>query len=363
MPWHKSMRDERQSGSRPTVLDVVMISSVPSRCCVRHLVLLLRRVEPARQPQSPSRARGALGLPVELGPDAQLAQDPVGVVQRVGASSTARASGAVASYATAGRSRTSSPPRRELERPPAAADLTGPFAPRKARTAWALASVGMRAIAASSRSAIGGVIPRTPAMPPAAATSARRAAAPSSVSSPSQPSAEHRAEHGASLLLHAHGRRQHHGVAQRAAEPRPRARERARRRPRRRTPRGRSSSRSAARAIPSASAAGPGPSRPRARSARRVSSAIRDSANSTPLARTRVPARASSTQCAISSPPSISCSVPRPRLGVDRRRSHATPPTTGSAPWRPRGLGRGERAHHVTAAADADHERASCRGE
>src|SRR5829696_8380480 len=70
-------------------------------------------------------------------------------------------------------------------RPPLIA--VGPPAPRKARTACALASVGTSASAPSSRSTTGPVRPRAPANPPASATSPRRSSVSAGVSSPSQP--------------------------------------------------------------------------------------------------------------------------------------------------------------------------------
>ena len=87
------------------------------------------------------------------------------------------------------------------------------------------------------------------------------------------------------------------------------------------------------------------------------SSAIRDSANTTPLSCTRVERVAARTPGASRRAPSISASARGPGVRVDR------PPLPGdAADDRPRAmgaahLGRGERPDHVAAAADAEHER------
>ena len=65
--------------------------------------------------------------------------------------------------------------------------LTVPLAPRKARTAWALASVGTSASDSSTRAATGSVRPRAPHRPPAAATQEMRSNTSSTVSSESHP--------------------------------------------------------------------------------------------------------------------------------------------------------------------------------
>ena len=62
------------------------------------------------------------------------------------------------------------------------------------------------------------------------------------------------------------------------------------------------------------------------------SSAIRDSANRTPLSRTRVEPLAASTPGASLRAPSISASARGPGSGSIGRRSQVTPPTTGRAP-------------------------------
>ena len=96
-------------------------------------------------------------------------------------------------------------------------------------------------------------------------------------------------------------------------------------------------------------------SRPRARSPRR---GTRPCAPRRSARRSRArasPAPPASTPGASARAPSISVAARGPGSGSIGRRSQVTPPTTGcGAGVEPAGLGRGERADHVAAAADAD---------
>ena len=97
-----------------------------------------------------------------------------------------------------------------------------PCSPRAQRRAWALASVGTSATAASSRSVSLGVRPHAPSSPPAAATSAMRSRTSGTVSSPSQPGPKTTPTQGSSRKREAASRiASQSGLARPASSPWP----------------------------------------------------------------------------------------------------------------------------------------------
>ena len=205
-----------------------------------------------------------------------------------------------------------------------------PDAPRKARTASALASVATSSIDASSRSATGPVSPRAPHSPPAAATVASRASTSSGVSSASQPTPKMPSSTGWPLMLSrppaASITASHNGLRSPGSLPC------AITSPPTSTSTSRSHlSASIASASPAATLLGPmltsistvGWSR---------NSDMRASANTTSRSRTRVSGPASRMPGAISSAPVISATERGPGTGSNGRRSQLMPPITGSAP-------------------------------
>ncbi len=220
--------------------------------------------------------------------------------------------------------------RGELDVERSAPDGDRPRAPRKARTAWALASVGTSSIACSRRVATASVRPREPHQPPAAATSASRASTSSGDSSASQPMPNTPSSVGApaaatrwaaASMIASHSGLRSPGSPPLATTSPPTSTN---------TSRSRSSS-DRARCSPWAIAAGPS-SIVTSTVGRSRKAAIRDSPKYISRPRTRVLGPASSTPGAISSAPSISSTRRGPGTGSNGRRSQLRPPTSGSAP-------------------------------